>query len=314
MNIQQLRYVVETAERGSMTAAAAALYVAQPALSRAVRLLERELRTTLFRREGRGVALTAQGEAFVARARRVLRGVDALRGLEGQRDAGERDVFLVIAASPTLQASLALPILAALRDQGLAAPTRLLGCGGSREVHELVADGRADLGLCDQVVESELDVVPLGLAEVMLVSPAGLGLPDPITLGRLAGVPLVLPTAGTDRRADLDRFFEAVGVTPTVAVESDERSVWLESVRRGLASCIWHSAESLRLTGPDVVVRSFEPALHQELHAVHLAEHRSPVKEHLLDVLRELSELRGAAPADRPTRPRQKSRDQTFTA
>ena len=43
MNIQQLRYVVATAERGSMTAAAAALFVAQPALSRAVRQLEREL-------------------------------------------------------------------------------------------------------------------------------------------------------------------------------------------------------------------------------------------------------------------------------
>lgn len=296
MNIQQLRYVVETAERGSMTAAAAALYVAQPALSRAVRLLERELRITLFRRSGRGVAVTSQGEAFVARARRVLRGVDALRGLGEYGGAGERDVFLVIAASPTLQASLALPILGALRDQGVSAPTRLLGCGGSREVHDLVADGRADVGLCDHPVESELAVVPLGPAEVTLVSPAGLDLPDPITVDRLGDVPLVLPTAGTDRRADLDRFFEAVGVTPTVAVESDERSVWLESVRRGLASCIWHSAESLRLTGSDVAVRSFEPALHQELHAVHLAEHRSPVKDHLLDVLRELSELRRSGP------------------
>lgn len=49
MNIQQLRYVVATAEHGSMTAAAATLYVAQPALSRAIRLLERELRTPRHR-------------------------------------------------------------------------------------------------------------------------------------------------------------------------------------------------------------------------------------------------------------------------
>ena len=81
MNIQQLRYVVETADRGSMTAAATELFVAQPALSRAVRQLERELDVTIFRRAGRGIALTSQGEAFVARARRVLRSIDALRRL-----------------------------------------------------------------------------------------------------------------------------------------------------------------------------------------------------------------------------------------
>ena len=77
MNIQQLRYVVETADRGSMTAAATELFVAQPALSRAVRQLERELDVTIFRRAGRGIALTTRGEAFVARARGVLRSIDA---------------------------------------------------------------------------------------------------------------------------------------------------------------------------------------------------------------------------------------------
>lgn len=289
MNIQQLRYVVETAERGSMTAAARTLYVAQPALSRAVRLLEREVGRTLFRRAGRGVALTSDGEAFVARARRVLRSLDALHGLAVE---GSDEGPVVIAASPTLQAALALPILQALRDQGIATPTRLLGCSGSAEVHDLVTVGRADLGLCDSAVASTLEVVPLGPAEVALVSPVGLDLPDPVPVERLTGLPLVLPTAGSDRRADLDRFFDACDVRPAVAVESDERSVWLESVRRGLGSCIWHSATTLRLHGPDVVVRGFEPPLHQDLHAVHRPDEPSPVVGHLLAALRELPGLR----------------------
>jgi LysR family transcriptional regulator, cyn operon transcriptional activator len=133
MNIQQLRYVVATAEHGSMTAAAAALFVAQPALSRAIRGLERELDLTLFTRAGRGIALTADGEAFVGRARKVLRSLDALRGIDARET---RDAQLVIAASPTLQASMALPILGALREQGIEVHTRLLGCGSSSEVHD----------------------------------------------------------------------------------------------------------------------------------------------------------------------------------
>lgn len=288
MNIQQLRYVVATEEAGSMTAAAASLYVAQPALSRAVRNLERELGVTLFTRSGRGVALTSAGERFADRARRVLRSIDALRDVGA---TGDRDVPLVIAASPTLQASLALPILSALREQGIDVHTRMLGCGSAGEVHELVRGGRADLGICDQVVETTLAVVPLGRAEVRLISPPGLDLPERVTVAELAGVPLVLPTAGTDRRAALDQFFDACGITPLVSIESDERSVWMEAVLRGLASCIWHSVEALRAPQHGIVVRGFEPPMFQELSAVHRAENVSPAKVHLLDTLRRFAEL-----------------------
>lgn len=289
MNIQQLRYVVTTADHGSMTAAAAALYVAQPALSRAVRQLERELETTLFARSGRGVVLTPEGERFAERARKVLRSLEELRDVGNATDQGPS---LVIAASPTLQASLALPIVSALGQQGIAVHARLIGCGGSREVHALVASGRADLGLCDQVIESELASVPLGLAEVRLVSPPGLDLPMRITVGDLAEVPLVLPTAGTDRRAALDWFFEACGIAPIVAIESDERSVWMEAVLRGLASCIWHSVEALSAPADDYVLRSFDPAMYQELSAVHRPDVDAPAKDLLLEVLRRFAELR----------------------
>jgi len=288
MNIQQLRYVVATAEHGSMTAGAATLYVAQPALSRAIRQLERELGMTLFSRAGRGIALTPEGEAFTVRARTVLRSLDALRDMGDERS---RDAQLVIAASPTLQASMAIPILSALREQGIAVHTRLLGCAGSTEVDELVRSGQADLGLWDQAIPTTLAVVPLGRAEVRLVSPPGLDLPDRITIGDLVGVPLVLPTAGSDRRAALDWFFDECGITPTVAIESDERNVWLEAVLRGLASCIWHSVDSLRLPASDVVIRSFDPAMYQELSAVHREEHDLPAKVLLLDVLRKFAEL-----------------------
>lgn len=286
MNIQQLTYLVETADAGSMTAAAANLYVAQPALSRAVRAVERELGVTVFARSARGVRVTPAGELVVARARRVLR---SLAALHRARDAGEPRAPFTIAASPTLQAALAIPILRAFGDQGYETSCRLLGAGGAAHVHELVRSGRADLGICDQTLETDLVVIPVGRVEVQFISPAVLALPDPLPLSDLTGIPLVLPTLGSDRRAALDAFYAALGVDPFVAVESDERSVWIEAVRHGLASCLWHSLDSRWLPLGDVRISSLDPPLWQELSVVHRGE--SDSADPRLDVVRRYAEL-----------------------
>lgn len=288
MNIQQLRYVVATAETGTMTVAAATLFVAQPALSRGIRLLEAELEVTLFSRQGRGVALTPEGEVFVARARRVLDSIDALRGIGDQ--AGP-DAPLVIAASPTLQSALAIPTLATLQQQGVTVHTRLLGCSSSAEVVDLVASGRAGLGICDEVIPSELARLPIGRAEVKVYSPATVDLPARVTLPDLAGVPLVVPTPGTERRIAIDGFFAHFDLAPTIAVESNERNAWLDAVRHGLASCIWHSVESFGEPLDGIVARSFEPRIHQEFAAVHRPGDDTEAVRHLLTVLHQLADL-----------------------
>lgn len=286
MNIQQLKYMVATAETGSMTAAAARLYVAQPALSRAVRALEHELGVTVFARSGRGVRLTAAGELVVARAGRVLRSLEVL---QRAGEAGQPQAPFTIAASPTLQAALAIPILRAMADHGLEISCRLLGAGGSTAVHELVRSGRADLGICDQVIETDLAVIPVGRVEVRFVSPATLDLPDPMPLADLDGVPLVLPALGSDRRAALDAFFAALGIDPVVAVESDERSVWMEAVLHGLAACLWHSLDNRWLPPGDVRIASLEPPLWQELSVVHRDD--DGPGDARLDVVRRFAEL-----------------------
>lgn len=288
MNIQQLRYVVATADSGTMTVAAATLFVAQPALSRGIRLLEAELEVTLFSRQGRGVALTPEGEVFVARARRVLDSIDALRGIG---DHAGPDAPLVIAASPTLQSALAIPTLATLQQQGVTVHTRLLGCSSSEEVVDLVATGRAGIGICDEVIPSELERLPIGRAEVKVYSPAAVDLPARVTLPDLAGVPLVVPTPGTERRIAIDGFFAHFDLTPTIAVESNERNAWLDAVRHGLASCIWHSVETFGEPLDGIVARSFAPPIHQEFAAVHRPDDDNEAVRHLLTVLKQLADL-----------------------
>lgn len=71
MTLQQIHYVLEIVENGSLNKAAEKLYVAQPSLTAAVRELEKELGVTLFVRSGRGVTLTPDGADFIVYAREL---------------------------------------------------------------------------------------------------------------------------------------------------------------------------------------------------------------------------------------------------
>ena len=76
MNLRQLQYFVEVSELESVTKAAERLHVAQPALTRHMRTLERDLGVRLFARNGRGITLTNAGVVFRDRVRDVLRELD----------------------------------------------------------------------------------------------------------------------------------------------------------------------------------------------------------------------------------------------
>lgn len=83
MNLQQLRYAVEVAKTGSITAAAKNLYMGQPNLSKNIRELEAELGITLFERTARGVAPTKNGEDFLGYARSIIAQMASLETMFG---------------------------------------------------------------------------------------------------------------------------------------------------------------------------------------------------------------------------------------
>lgn len=86
MHFTRLHYFVVTAEEESVARAARRLHVAQPALSRQLAALEREIGTPLFERHARGVRLLPAGEAFLTHARRLL--AEADRGVLAARSTG----------------------------------------------------------------------------------------------------------------------------------------------------------------------------------------------------------------------------------
>lgn len=79
MELSQLRTVIHAAELGSLSKAADRLRIAQPALSRQIRMLEEELGVRLFDRHGRGMLLTDQGQDVLSHALRVMAELEDIR-------------------------------------------------------------------------------------------------------------------------------------------------------------------------------------------------------------------------------------------
>lgn len=90
MNLRQMSYCIAIAEEASFTRAALRLRVAQPVLSRQVKLVEDEIGFDVFQRKSNGVALTEVGRVFVASARAVLAEADA--ALQNARRAGRGEL------------------------------------------------------------------------------------------------------------------------------------------------------------------------------------------------------------------------------
>ncbi|TYP79756.1 LysR family transcriptional regulator [Paenibacillus methanolicus] len=78
MTLQQLKYVIEIARRGSMNEAAKRLFISQPSLSNAIKDLEEELGITIFERTNKGISLSMEGTEFLGYARQVVEQAELL--------------------------------------------------------------------------------------------------------------------------------------------------------------------------------------------------------------------------------------------
>ncbi len=95
MQLQQLRYLITTAECGSVRAAAQKLYLSQSSLSVAIRDLERELGITIFKRTSRGVSPTSAGMEAISYARQIVDQADLMLSRFGPGGAAAEVRFAV---------------------------------------------------------------------------------------------------------------------------------------------------------------------------------------------------------------------------
>nr|WP_272922546.1 LysR family transcriptional regulator [Streptomyces sp. SID5785] len=185
-----MRAFLAVAEELHFTRAAGRLYVAQQALSRDIRRLERELGAELFVRTTRQVALTADGARLLPHARRALAAQDALLAAF-TAPAPDHPPLLVDVNSPGLVHELVLA-----RARELAPDQELMAryeSGLTGAATELLA-GRLDVSFgrfagLDPAVRARLDQQPMRYEPMAIVLPDDhpLAALDAVPLGRLAG-------------------------------------------------------------------------------------------------------------------------------
>ncbi len=227
MNLQQLRFLRETAQHGfSLTRAAQALGTSQPALSRGILELEAELGVDVFVRHGKRIlGFTEPGRAVFERADRVLAEIEGIERVTADfraRDDGELRV-----ATTHTQARYALPnVVREFRKRYPAVRLTLLQ-GSPSQITQLVLAREVDFAIATEVPEDadELLSIPAFEWEHVVIVPKKHPLAgQPLSLHALARHPLVTYVEEFAGRRRIDRAFADAGLRPDVvlsAIDSD---------------------------------------------------------------------------------------------
>lgn len=234
MNLTQLRYFVRVAEMGSFSKAAIELDVAQPALSRQVRLLETDLRVTLLQRTGRGVLLTDAGKRLYEHAVSILQLVaHAREDLSANRD--EATGRIVVGLPPSMGRMLTLPLVDAFK-QHLPKARLAIVEGLSAHIVEWISTGRVDLGLVHNPDANPAIETIHVLDEPLCLVSAAKGparRPPPLHFAELVTLPLVVPEHSHAIRKLLETQAALAGLKLNIAYEVSSVSSILELVRSG---------------------------------------------------------------------------------
>jgi DNA-binding transcriptional LysR family regulator len=261
MNLQQLRYVIATAHVGTMTAAAADLHVAQPALSRAVRALETELGVTIFARHGRGLRLTAEGRDVVAIACRIVAEVERLSLL------GTPGVLKVTATKGQAR-EVGFPAVAR-HMQTSSHRVQLAVVDAPDEVFNAVRQGDAHLGLTELPGPGDLDSESLGWQEIVLLHPPDWDLPSPLPIGGLADIPLLVAPPDDWRRNAVEAGLRSYGIEPCVAAETTERDLMSKLVTEGAGATFSYGRQAAEACAAGARATRLQPPPFREVGVVH---------------------------------------------
>ena len=240
MDLKQLAYFVRVAELGSFTRAAIALDVAQPALSRQVRLLEVELRQNLLTRNGRGATPTEAGKLLLEHGRGILHQVERAREELG-RVRGALAGRVAIGLPPSVAKVLTVPLVREFRKR-MPEATLSISEGLSVGMHEALANGRLDIALLYNAGPSpELELTPL-LEEPLLLVQRRRGKTAArarsIALRELAALPLVIPSRPNAIRMLVETEMAKLGCQLQVALEIDGVAAILDLVEDGAGSAV----------------------------------------------------------------------------
>jgi DNA-binding transcriptional LysR family regulator len=238
--LKPLRAFCQVARLGSVSRAAEALFLSQPAVTLQLQALERDLGHALFERIGRRFSLSREGQVLYDLARPLVEGLDSLDGEFRNRLKGLQAGALHVAAGSSTILYLLPTLVQAFRAQHPQVQLVLHNVTGQDGLGLLRSDG------CDLAVGSMLDVptdlayAPVYSFDPMLICPPGhpLALKPDLRLEDLSPYGLILPPRRLTTYRLVDLVFQQRRVPYTVALEVGGWEVIKQYVAMGLGISI----------------------------------------------------------------------------
>ena len=262
MDLRRLTLFLAVAEHGNFTRAAEATYMSQPAVSLAVKELEREVGAELFYRLGRQVTLTSAGQALLEPARQVLRdvqvGTAAVAAVAGLA-AGRLD----LCSLPSLAAHPAAELIGRFRRSYPAVAVDWAAVADPADLVGLLRSGRCEVGVTDaSMIPSDLQHYTLMNQALLVVMPPGAASHSrPISLSRLRSMPIVTTPVGTSARRLVDEAFMAAGASPEVVVVTGQRDALLPLVLAGAGAALLPEPIAQQAASQGAVIARPSPAV-----------------------------------------------------
>jgi LysR family nitrogen assimilation transcriptional regulator len=229
VNLRTLRYFVAIADAGSFTAAAVAVSIAQPALTRQMRDLEAELGVSLFQRGARGVRLTQDGATLYESAGRMLAEAARVRLLLGG-DGADQDTKVVLGVTPTLTRVL-LPGVFERCHRHLAGVRLVVREAFTPQLLEGLERGLIDMAVVTNPAPNrQLALQPLLVEPFALIAPATFGLQPVVSLAEMGKIPMLMTGL---HRGIVERALAPLGTLLRVEAEIDSVDAIRELVLQG---------------------------------------------------------------------------------
>ncbi|KJV10011.1 LysR family transcriptional regulator [Elstera litoralis] len=263
MNLRQIEVFHALMTNGTTSRAAEVLRISQPAVSKAVQELERQVGFSLFHRlKGRLVA-TAEGRLFFREVEGAFIGLTQLRAAAARiRDFGSGELRLVSLSA--LSTNIVPKALHAFQRRHpnvrITFQARM-----SSVVKELVASGQFDLGLAaDEIDVTGVDASLFSYRRLVVALPGDHPLIATAIVHPedLDGQPFIALAPEDTSRHKLERLFEQRNVHPRIVLETPYSTTVCAMVQAGMGVGIVHPLTAEPYEGRNLVVRPFEPAIH----------------------------------------------------
>ena len=244
LNFNQLRVFLHVAKNMSFTAAAKELFITQPAVTAHIKALEESCSLKLFRKQGRRIHLTAEGEALLAHVKKVFEYEKEIENAISNL-VEVKEGILRLGTSKTY-AKYIMPFLLEPFHRAYPGIRIYLDEGSSNSILHSLKSLKNELAIVARVNDSpDIDTIPLSQEELVLIIPPNHPLVgrESVTIEELADEPVIMREEGSGTRRIVNNLFASHGCTPNIRMETGSAEFVKQVVSRGegISFLVWEA-------------------------------------------------------------------------